>query len=111
MTSIKGYSELLALRHCWADQRNAIELPRHDPLERGAHVGVGVGRDQAKIEAGAFAARFRPQICATWWRMSYPFDEAASGGKHQEVELAMPTELPKVWADRIRVGQVLTSTS
>ena len=52
MTSIKGYSELLAAGISRSDQRNADQLPHHHPFQRRTHVHAGYrSQRNAKIEA------------------------------------------------------------
>ena len=110
MTSIKGYSELLAsgtVGQINEMQSNFLGTIRSN-VERMSAL-VSDLNDQAKIEAGRLRLDFAPVDLRDVVEDVIRSTKRQVEEKHQEVELAMPTELPKVWADRIRVGQVLTN--
>ena len=46
MTSIKGYTELLAAGSVGTDQRDAGQLPEHDPFQCRTHVHAGFGPER-----------------------------------------------------------------
>ncbi len=110
MTSIKGYSELLAsgsVGQINELQTNFLGTIRSN-VERMSAL-VSDLNDNAKIEAGRLRLEFNPV------RLPEVVDDVIRSTKrqvdekHQEVDLAIPAELPQVWADRLRVGQVLTN--
>jgi len=110
MTSIKGYSELLAsgtVGQINEMQSNFLGTIRSN-VERMSAL-VSDLNDQAKIEAGRLRLDFAPVDLRDVVEDVIRSTKRQVEEKHQEVELAMPTELPKVWADRIRVGQILTN--
>ncbi len=110
MTSIKGYTELLAggaVGQVNDMQGNFLQTIKSN-VERMSTL-VSDLNDNSKIEAG----RLRLEYKAT----SAPdmIDEVVRGftrqieDKKQTLELIVPNTLPPMWADRIRVGQVLTN--
>ncbi len=110
MTSIKGYSELLAsgtVGQINEMQTNFLGTIRSN-VERMSAL-VSDLNDQAKIEAGRLRLDFAPIDLREVVEDVIRSTKRQVDEKHQEIELNMPAELPKVWADRIRVGQVLTN--
>lgn len=110
MTSIKGYSELLAsgtVGQINEMQTNFLGTIRSN-VERMSAL-VSDLNDQAKIEAGRLRLEFNPVDLLEVVEDVIRSTKRQVEEKHQEVELAIPEELPKVWADRLRVGQVLTN--
>ena len=110
MTSIKGYSELLAtgaVGQINEMQTNFLSTIRSN-VERMSAL-VSDLNDQAKIEAGRLRLEFAPVDLREALEEVLRSTKRQVEEKHQEVELAMPDELPKVWADRLRVTQVLTN--
>jgi signal transduction histidine kinase len=110
MTSIKGYSELLAagsVGQINEMQTNFLSTIRSN-VERMSAL-VSDLNDNAKIEAGRLRLDFKPVDVAD------VVDEVARStkrqvdDKRQNLELDLPTQLPAVWADRLRIGQVLTN--
>jgi len=110
MTSIKGYSELLAsgtVGQINEMQTNFLGTIRSN-VERMSAL-VSDLNDQAKIEAGRLRLDFNPVDLREVVEEVIRSTRRQVEEKHQEVELAIPDELPKVWADRLRVGQILTN--
>jgi K+-sensing histidine kinase KdpD len=110
MTSIKGYTELLAggaVGPISDMQANFLKTIRSN-VERMSTL-VSDLNDNSKIEAG----RLRLEFKAT--DMEDLLDEVIRSTKRQledkkqEIELQVADKLPLVWADRTRVGQVLTN--
>ena len=65
--------------------------------------------DNAKIEAGRLKLDFTPVNLAAVVEDVLRSTRRQVEEKHQEVEVSIPPQLPQVWADRIRVGQVMTN--
>jgi len=110
MTSIKGYSELLAagsVGQINEMQTNFLSTIRSN-VERMSAL-VSDLNDNAKIEAGRLRLDFRavdvPEVVEDVVRST----KRQVDDKHQDVDLLLPALLPQVWADRLRVGQVLTN--
>ena len=110
MTSIKGYTELLAggaVGQVNEMQGNFLQTIKSN-VERMSTL-VSDLNDNSKIEAG----RLRLEYKAT--DVPDLIDEVVRGftrqieDKKQVLELKVPNTLPPMWADRIRVGQVLTN--
>ena len=110
MTSIKGYTELLAagsVGQINEMQANFLSTIRSN-VERMSAL-VSDLNDNAKIEANRLRLDFKPV------EVSEVVDEVLRSTKRQieekrqTIELQLAPDLPKVWADRLRVGQVLTN--
>jgi signal transduction histidine kinase len=110
MTSIKGYTELLAagaVGQINEMQTNFLNTIRSN-VERMSTL-VSDLNDNAKIEAG----RLRFEYKAT--PVGDLIDEVVRSTKRQieekkqMLEVKIKTDLPPIWADRTRVGQVLTN--
>ncbi len=110
MTSIKGYSELLAagaVGQINEMQTNFLNTIRSN-VERMSTL-VSDLNDNSKIEAG----RLRLEYKAT--SVFDVVDEVVRSTKRQIEEkkqtlnVSLAEDLPPMWADRIRVGQVLTN--
>jgi signal transduction histidine kinase len=110
MTSIKGYSELLAggaVGQINENQANFLNTIRAN-VQRMSTL-VSDLNDNAKIEAGQLRLEFRSV------RVDDVVDEVIRSTKRQieekkqTVELNIPEHLPNIWADHTRVGQVLTN--
>jgi signal transduction histidine kinase len=65
--------------------------------------------DNAKIEAGRLRLDYRPVDVADVVDEVMRSTKRQVDDKRQSLELLLPEQLPPVWADRIRVGQVLTN--
>jgi signal transduction histidine kinase len=110
MTSIKGYTELLAAGAVGPInemQNNFLHTIRSN-VERMSTL-VSDLNDNSKIEAG----RLRLDYKAV--NLSDVVDEVIRStgrqieDKKQEIEVKVPESLPEVWADQTRVSQVLTN--
>ena len=108
MTSIKGYTELLAAGSVGPInemQTNFLGTIRSN-VERMSTL-VSDLNDNAKIEAGRLRLDYRPV------EVKEVVDEVIRStrrqveDKRQSVELQLSSQLPPVWADRTRVAQVL----
>jgi len=110
MTSIKGYSELLAAGSVGAInemQTNFLSTIRAN-VERMSAL-VSDLNDDAKIEAGRLRLDFKPVDVSDIVDEVLRSTKRQVDDKRQGVELHLSPELPRVWADHIRVGQVLTN--
>ena len=110
MTSIKGYTELLAagsVGQINEMQTNFLHTIRSN-VERMS-VLVSDLNDNAKIEAGRLRLDYKPV------HMSDVVDDVLRSTKRQiedkkqTVSLQLQPQMSTVWADQIRVGQVLTN--
>lgn len=110
MTSIKGYTELLAggaVGTINEMQTNFLNTIRSN-VERMSTL-VSDLNDNSKIEAGRLRLDYKAigaeeivdEVARSIRRQ---FEE-----RKQELHLEIPEKLPKIWADRIRVSQVLTN--
>jgi signal transduction histidine kinase len=110
MTSIKGYTELLAAGSVGAineNQSNFLSTIRSN-VERMSTL-VSDLNDNSKIEAGRLKLDFKAVD------ISDVVDEVVRSikrqldDKKQTVAVNLPSNLPKIWADRTRLAQVLTN--
>ena len=110
MTSIKGYSELLAGGKVGAvnDMQSNFLATIRSNVERMSTL-VSDLNDNSKIEAGQLRIDFRevqvPDVVDEVIRSTRRQLE----DKRQTVEVILPDSIAPVWADRTRVGQVLTN--
>jgi len=110
MTSIKGYTELLAagsVGQINEMQANFLNTIRSN-VERMSAL-VSDLNDNAKIEAGRLRLDYKPVEVADVVDEVVRSTKRQVEDKRQNIELQLPSQLPEVWADRIRVGQVLTN--
>jgi signal transduction histidine kinase/putative methionine-R-sulfoxide reductase with GAF domain len=110
MTSIKGYSELLAagsVGQINEMQTNFLSTIRSN-VERMSAL-VSDLNDNAKIEAGRLRLDYKPVDVADVVDEVMRSTRRQLDDKRQTLEFQIPPQLPPVWADRIRVGQVLTN--
>jgi signal transduction histidine kinase len=110
MTSIKGYTELLAagsVGQVNEMQANFLNTIRSN-VERMSTL-VSDLNDNAKIEAGRLRLDYKPVDVPDVIDDVLRSTKRQVEDKHQTVEIQLPPRLPQVWADRIRVGQVLTN--
>ncbi len=110
MTSIKGYTELLAagsVGQVNEMQANFLNTIRSN-VERMAAL-VSDLNDNAKIEVGRLRLEFKPVDIADIVDEVLRSSRRQVEDKRQTIDLHLSLELPKVWADRLRVGQVLTN--
>ena len=110
MTSIKGYSELLAagsVGEINEMQANFLSTIRSN-VERMSAL-VSDLNDNAKIEANRLRLDFKPVEVGEVVEEVLRSTRRQVEDKRQSVELQLVSDLPQVWADRLRVGQVLTN--
>jgi signal transduction histidine kinase len=110
MTSIKGYSELLAagsVGQINEMQSNFLGTIRSN-VERMSAL-VSDLNDNAKIEAGQLRLDYKPVDVADVVGEVVRSTKRQLDEKRQSMDFQLPPQLPPVWADRIRVGQVLTN--
>ncbi|MCS7010338.1 MAG: GAF domain-containing sensor histidine kinase, partial [Anaerolineales bacterium] len=110
MTSIRGYTELLAkgavgpVNEMQLNFLNTI----HANVERMATL-VSDLNDNSKIEAGRLRLDFKavelPHVVEEVMRSLRRQVEE----KKQLLQVRLPPSLPKVWADPVRLGQILTN--
>ena len=110
MTSIKGYTELLAagavgpINESQANFLNTI----HSNVERMSTL-VSDLNDNSKIEAGRLRLDFKAISIAEVVEDATRSTKRQTEEKNQTVKVEIPEALPEVWADRTRVGQVLVN--
>jgi signal transduction histidine kinase/putative methionine-R-sulfoxide reductase with GAF domain len=110
MTSIKGYTELLAagtVGQINEMQANFLSTIRSN-VERMSAL-VSDLNDNAKIEANRLRLDFKPVEVGEIVDEVLRSTKRQVDDKRQNVELDLAPYLPAVWADRLRVGQVLTN--
>ncbi|RPJ21750.1 MAG: GAF domain-containing protein, partial [Chloroflexi bacterium] len=110
MTSIKGYTELLAagsVGQVNEMQANFLNTIRSN-VERMSAL-VSDLNDNAKIEAGRLRLDYKPVEVADVVDEAVRSTKRQVEDKRQSIDLNLPARLPEVWADRTRVGQVLTN--
>ncbi len=110
MTSIKGYTELLAagtVGQINEMQANFLSTIRSN-VERMSAL-VSDLNDNAKIEANRLRLDFKPVEVGEIVDEVLRSTKRQVDDKRQEIELHLAPSLPAVWADRLRVGQVLTN--
>jgi signal transduction histidine kinase len=110
MTSIKGYTELLAagsVGQINEMQANFLSTIRSN-VERMSAL-VSDLNDNAKIEANRLRLDFKPVDVREVIDEVLRSTKRQIEEKRQTIELHLSPNLPLVWADRLRVGQVLTN--
>lgn len=110
MTSIKGYTELLAAGAVGAInemQANFLNTIRSN-TERMSTL-VSDLNDNSKIEAGRLRLDFKAVEVNELVDEVVRSTKRQIDDKKQTVQAELPPQLPKVWADRTRLGQVLTN--
>jgi len=110
MTSIKGYTELLAagsVGEINEMQTNFLQTIRAN-VERMS-VLVSDLNDNAKIEANRLRLDFKAVDVPDVLDEALRSTKRQVDDKKQVVETKYSDGLPKVWADQVRVGQVLTN--
>jgi signal transduction histidine kinase/putative methionine-R-sulfoxide reductase with GAF domain len=110
MTSIKGYSELLAAGAVGAintQQANFLNTIRSN-VERMATL-VSDLNDNSKIEAGRLRIEFKAVSVNDLVEDVVKSTKRQIEDKKQVIQAYLPAELPMVWGDPIRLGQVLTN--
>jgi signal transduction histidine kinase len=110
MTSIKGYTELLAAGAVGPinEMQTSFLSTIKSNVERMSTL-VSDLNDNSKIEAGKLRLEFRavevPEIVDEVIRSTHRQVEE----KKQAIRVELPADLPKVWADRTRIAQVITN--
>jgi signal transduction histidine kinase len=110
MTSIKGYTELLAagavgpINEAQANFLNTIR----SNVERMSTL-VSDLADVSRIEAGRLKLEFKPIKVVDVVEEVLRSTRRQIEEKEQRVVQALPNDLPPVWADRVRLIQVLTN--
>ncbi len=110
MTSIKGYTELLSkgvvgpITEAQSNFLNTI----HSNVERMSTL-VSDLNDHSKIEAGRLRLDYKAANVLAIVDDVVTSTSAEIRDKQQTVELKVPENLPEVWADPNRVGQVLVN--
>jgi signal transduction histidine kinase len=110
MTSIKGYTELLAsgaVGQITDMQTNFLTTIRSN-VERMSTL-VSDLNDNSKIEAGRLRLEFKATKAADVVDEVIRTFTRQLEDKKQTLEVNVPPNLPAMWADRVRVGQVLTN--
>lgn len=110
MTSIKGYTELLAsgaVGQITEMQTNFLSTIKSN-VERMSTL-VSDLNDNSKIEAGRLRLEFKATDAADLVDEVIRTFKRQLEDKKQTLELSIPPNLSAMWADRIRVGQVLTN--
>jgi signal transduction histidine kinase len=110
MTSIKGYTELLAagsVGQINEMQSNFLSTIRSN-VERMSAL-VSDLNDNAKIEANRLRLDFKPVEVGEIVDEVLRSTKRQVEDKRQSIELHLIPDLPEVWADRLRVAQVLTN--
>jgi signal transduction histidine kinase len=110
MTSIKGYTELLAsgaVGQITEMQTNFLSTIKSN-VERMSTL-VSDLNDNSKIEAGRLRLEYKATQAADLVDEVIRTFKRQLEDKKQTLELIIPSKLPAMWADRIRVGQVLTN--
>ena len=110
MTSIKGYTELLAggaVGQINEMQTNFLQTIKSN-VERMS-ILVSDLNDNSKIEAGRLLLEYKATQAADMVEEVVRTIKRQIEDKKQTLEIVTPPNLPRMWADRIRVGQVLTN--
>jgi signal transduction histidine kinase len=110
MTSIKGYTELLQAGAVGAVndmQANFLNTIRSN-TERMSNL-VSDLNDTSKIEAGRLRLDFKSVEVMELVDEVLRSTNRQLDDKKQTLQVELPPELPKVWGDRTRLGQILTN--
>lgn len=110
MTSIKGYTELLAggaVGQINEMQTNFLHTIKSN-VERMSTL-VSDLNDNAKIEAGRLRFEYKATSAADLVDEVVRTMKRQIDDRKQTLEILIPEKMPPMWADRIRVGQVLTN--
>jgi len=110
MTSIKGYTELLsagAVGPINEMQTNFLTTIRSN-VERMSTL-VSDLNDNAKIEAGRLRLEYKAVDIHDVVDEVVRSTRRQIEDKKQELQLDVPDTMPQIWADRTRIGQILTN--
>jgi signal transduction histidine kinase len=110
MTSIKGYSELLAKGAVGpvTDMQSNFLNTIHSNVERMSTL-VSDLNDNSKIEAGRLRLDFKATELADAVDEVMRSTKRQLDEKKQTVETKIPAKLSKIWADRTRLMQILVN--
>lgn len=108
MTSIKGYAELLAAGAVGpiTDMQGNFLVTIRSNVERMKTIVEDLN-DNAKIEAGQLRLDYKAVDVGEVVDDAIKSTKRQIEDKKQTISVAISENLPKVWADRIRMGQVL----
>lgn len=108
MTSIKGYAELLSAGAVGpiTDMQSNFLVTIRSNIERMKTIVEDLN-DNAKIEAGRLRLDYKAVDVAEVVDDAVKSTKRQIEDKKQSISVAMSETMPKVWADRTRVGQVL----
>jgi len=110
MTSIKGYTELLAAGAVGPineNQANFLNTIRSN-VERMSTL-VSDLNDNSKIEAGRLRLEFKSISIQEIIEDATRSTKRQIEEKQQTIRIEVPESLPEIWADRTRVGQILVN--
>ena len=110
MTSIKGYTELLAAGAVGAvsdSQANFLGTIRSNVMRMSTLVSDL--NDNSKIEAGRMRMDFKANDLADIIENVIRSTNKQLDDKKQTVKVELPNELPEIWADNTRVEQVMVN--
>jgi len=107
MTSIKGYTELLAAGAVGPINENQSNFLKtiHANVERMSTL-VSDLNDNSKIEAGRLRLEFKGVDVAEAVDEAVRSTKRQLDDKKQTVEVTLPADLPKIWTDRTRLAQI-----
>lgn len=108
MTSIKGYSELLAAGAVGAineNQSNFLQTIRSNVIRMSTLVSDL--NDNSKIEVGRLRMEFRSVNIHNITNNAIRSLDKQITDKKQSIQVELPENLPEIWADQTRVEQVL----
>ena len=110
MTSIKGYTELLAagaVGEINENQANFLQTIRSNVIRMSTLVSDL--NDNSKIEVGRLRMDFNAVDTAEVINSAVRSISKQVADKKQTITLNVPEDLPKIWADRTRIEQILVN--
>jgi len=110
MTSIKGYTDFLAkgaVGPINEMQANFLAIIRSN-IDR-MNTLISDLNDLSKIEAGRLKMDFKDHVLADIVDEVIRSTKRQIDEKEQVLEIKLPEDLPKIWADRVRVVQILVN--
>ncbi len=110
MTSIKGYTKLLAMvgKDTLSEQQLQFVQVINDNVDRMNHLVMEL-LDVSRIEAGRLRLAMENVSLAEVVRQVVQSVRTQIEEKHLQVQVSVPAELPPVWADHFRLVQVMTN--
>jgi signal transduction histidine kinase len=108
MTSIKGYAELLSAGAVGpiTDMQSNFLVTIRSNIERMKTIVEDLN-DNSKIEAGRLRLDFRAVDVSELVDDAFRSTKRQIEDKKQTITINVPANLPKIWADRTRIGQIL----